>query len=145
MVTVRRQAGANRKYTCQFVDRNKVAIEADYTPDFSDDRRSIIIAVAAVVGAVGVLVVMVAVLKYRKRSTRTEDVQKLSQPAVSECPIADEPGIDMTYLTLSHSPPQAPPCTKVKEEEVTYSTVNTLGKKEADDVPSSLRRVRKPK
>ncbi|KAL6095520.1 uncharacterized protein ACO6RY_09431 [Pungitius sinensis] len=138
MVTVRRQAGANRKYTCQFVDRNKVAIEADYTPDFSDDRRSIIIAVAAVVGAVGVLVVMVAVLKYRKRSTRTEDVQKLSQPA-------DEPGIDMTYLTLSHSPPQAPPCTKVKEEEVTYSTVNTLGKKEADDVPSSLRRVRKPK
>uniref|UniRef100_G3PE63 Ig-like domain-containing protein n=1 Tax=Gasterosteus aculeatus TaxID=69293 RepID=G3PE63_GASAC len=35
MVTVRRQAGPNRKYTCQFVDAEGIAIRADYTPDFS--------------------------------------------------------------------------------------------------------------
>ncbi|XP_040017018.2 uncharacterized protein LOC120808275 isoform X1 [Gasterosteus aculeatus] len=136
MVTVRRQAGPNRKYTCQFVDAEGIAIRADYTPDFSDgavDHPSIIIiAVVAVVAGVGVLVVMVAVLiKYRKRSKGTEDVQKPSQPA-------DEPGNDLTYMAVSHSHPQAPARTKVKEDEVTYSTVNTLGKKEAEDAPSSL-------
>ncbi|XP_078030272.1 uncharacterized protein LOC144466597 [Epinephelus lanceolatus] len=35
-LTVKRQSGNNRKYTCQFVDNNKVEIEADYTPDFTE-------------------------------------------------------------------------------------------------------------
>ncbi|KAM8831501.1 uncharacterized protein AB9W97_003061 isoform 1-T1 [Spinachia spinachia] len=143
MVTVRRQAGPNRKYTCQFVKGTEVAITADYTPDFSDepaDHRSIIIiiAVVAVVVAVAVLVAMVAVLiKYRKRSRATEDLQKLGQPA-------DEPGIDLTYITVSHSHLQAAPRTKVKGDEVTYSTLKTVAKKEADDVPSSFSRESKP-
>ncbi|KAM8831502.1 uncharacterized protein AB9W97_003061 isoform 2-T2 [Spinachia spinachia] len=100
MVTVRRQAGPNRKYTCQFVKGTEVAITADYTPDFSD-------------------------------------LQKLGQPA-------DEPGIDLTYITVSHSHLQAAPRTKVKGDEVTYSTLKTVAKKEADDVPSSFSRESKP-
>ncbi|XP_032398669.1 uncharacterized protein LOC116706126 isoform X2 [Etheostoma spectabile] len=36
-LTVKRQSGRNRKYTCQFVDeQNSVKIEADYTPDLTD-------------------------------------------------------------------------------------------------------------
>ena len=43
VLTVKRQSGHNRRYTCQLVDeRNNVQIEADYTPVFtggiSDDQ-----------------------------------------------------------------------------------------------------------
>lgn len=47
-------------------------------------------------------------------------------------------------LTTELKPPVC--VTQVKEDEVTYSTVNTLRKKEAEDAPSSLYgRVSKPK
>ncbi|XP_074471423.1 neural cell adhesion molecule L1-like isoform X2 [Sebastes fasciatus] len=36
-LTVKRQSGHNRKYTCQLVnEQNNVEIQADYTPDFTD-------------------------------------------------------------------------------------------------------------
>ncbi|KAL7387820.1 hypothetical protein ABVT39_001980 [Epinephelus coioides] len=38
-LTVKRQSDNNRKYTCQFVDNNKVEIEADYTPDFTGNTK----------------------------------------------------------------------------------------------------------
>ncbi|XP_067429388.1 uncharacterized protein [Thunnus thynnus] len=36
VLTVKRQSGHNRRYTCQVVERNKVQIEAHYTPDFTE-------------------------------------------------------------------------------------------------------------
>ncbi|XP_075940099.1 uncharacterized protein LOC142941863 [Anarhichas minor] len=142
VVTVKRQSDRNRRYTCQFTDDSRVAIEAEYTPDFTDDAvdHTFIIVIVAVVGAVVVLVVMAAALiKYRKRGEVTEDVQKPSQHP-------DEPESNLTYVTVSHANQQAPPHIKVKEDEVTYSTLNTLVKTEADDDPSSLYSyVSKPK
>ncbi|XP_074471420.1 uncharacterized protein LOC141755949 isoform X2 [Sebastes fasciatus] len=141
-LTVKRQSGHNRKYTCQLVnEQNNAEIQADYTPDFTDpsvDQTYIII--GAAVGAVGVLVVIAAVLIiYRKRAKRTEDVPKPTQHP-------DEPESNLTYVTVNHANQQASPYKKVKEEEVTYSTVNTVVKPEADDDPSSFySSVSKPK
>ncbi|XP_073348974.1 uncharacterized protein [Pagrus major] len=39
-LTVKRQSGHNRRYTCQLVDENNVKIEADYTPVFTGDDQS---------------------------------------------------------------------------------------------------------
>ncbi|XP_073349245.1 uncharacterized protein [Pagrus major] len=40
-LTVKRQSGHNRRYTCQLVDeKNNVKIEADYTPVFTGDDQS---------------------------------------------------------------------------------------------------------
>ncbi|KAM8725178.1 uncharacterized protein AB9X84_002055 [Acanthopagrus schlegelii] len=40
-LTVKRQSGHNRRYTCQVVDKkNNVEIEADYTPVFTGDHQS---------------------------------------------------------------------------------------------------------
>ncbi|KAM8725567.1 uncharacterized protein AB9X84_002334 [Acanthopagrus schlegelii] len=40
-LTVKRQSGHNRRYTCQLVDeKNNVEIEADYTPVFTGDHQS---------------------------------------------------------------------------------------------------------
>ncbi|XP_068565182.1 uncharacterized protein [Cebidichthys violaceus] len=142
VLTVKRQSDHNRRYTCQFVDDGRVAIEAEYTPGFTDAAvdHTFIIVIVAVVGAVVVLVVVAAALiKYRKRGKETEDVQKPTQHP-------DEPESSLTYVTISHANQQAPPYIRIKEEEVTYSTVNTLVKTEADDGPSSLYSyVSKPK
>ncbi|XP_045917549.1 uncharacterized protein LOC123978358 [Micropterus dolomieu] len=121
VLTVKRQSGHNRRYTCQVVDKkNNVEIEADYTPFFTDpspDQPYIII--GAVVGMVVVLVIIAAVfIKYRKRVQEakvTEDVQKpIQQP--------DELENNLTYVTVSHNQ-QASLEKKVEEEEVTYSAI----------------------
>ncbi|KAM6906661.1 uncharacterized protein PEZ65_017813 [Lycodopsis pacificus] len=39
-LTVKRQSGHNRRYTCQFVDSRGVTIEAEYTPDFTGGTAS---------------------------------------------------------------------------------------------------------
>ncbi|KAK9531883.1 hypothetical protein VZT92_011276 [Zoarces viviparus] len=142
VVTVQRQSDRSRRYTCQFTDDSRVAIEAEYTPAFTDDAvdHTFIVVIVAVVGAVVVLVVMAAALiKHRKRGEVTEDVQKPSQRP-------DESEIHLTYVTVSHAHQQAPRHVKVKEDEVTYSTLNTLVKTEADGDPSGLYScVSKPK
>ncbi|XP_038582494.1 uncharacterized protein LOC119908717 isoform X2 [Micropterus salmoides] len=119
-LSVKRQSGHNRRYTCQFVKENNVEIEADYTPVFTDpspDQPYIII--GAVVGMVVVLVIIAAVfIKYRKRVKEakvTEDVQKpIQQP--------DELESNLTYVTVSHNQ-QASLEKKVEVEEVTYSAI----------------------
>uniref|UniRef100_A0A8C2Z9L8 Ig-like domain-containing protein n=1 Tax=Cyclopterus lumpus TaxID=8103 RepID=A0A8C2Z9L8_CYCLU len=35
VLTVKRQSGVDRRYACLFVDGNRVAVEAGYTPDFT--------------------------------------------------------------------------------------------------------------
>ncbi|XP_067429384.1 uncharacterized protein [Thunnus thynnus] len=83
-LTVKRQSGHNRRYTCQVVERNNVQIEAHYTPVFTegtiDDQSdksnsgpSLYIITGAVVGVVVVVVVIIAVfIKFRKTDTVTE-------------------------------------------------------------------------
>ncbi|XP_049914217.1 uncharacterized protein LOC126398707 isoform X3 [Epinephelus moara] len=118
-LTVKHQSGNNRKYTCQFVDNNKVEIEADYTPDFTDPTsfNQTYIIIGAVVGTVVVLVVIAAALiKYKRRAKVTEDVHKPTQHP-------GEPESSLTYVTVNHANQRASPHKKVKTEEVTYSTV----------------------
>ncbi|XP_054474773.1 uncharacterized protein LOC129107336 isoform X2 [Anoplopoma fimbria] len=115
VLTVKRQSGHTRRYTCQFVDQNRVEIEAEYTPDFTGGKTSDpdvpadhMIIIGAVVVAVVVLAVMVAVvIKYRKRAKVTEDVERPTEHAV-------------------------------KEEDATYSTIDTLVRTEAGDVPNCI-------
>ncbi|XP_049445407.1 uncharacterized protein LOC125896688 isoform X1 [Epinephelus fuscoguttatus] len=118
-LTVKRQSGNNRKYTCQFVDNNKVEIEADYTPDFTEPTsfNQTYIIIGAVVGMVVVLVVIAAALiKYKRRAKVTEDVHKPTQHP-------GEPESSLTYVTVNHANQRASPHKKVRTEEVTYSTV----------------------
>ncbi|XP_078030155.1 uncharacterized protein LOC117270464 [Epinephelus lanceolatus] len=118
-LTVKRQSGNNRKYTCQFVDNNKVEIEVDYTPDFTDPTsfNQTYIIIGAVVGTVVVLVVIAAALiKYKRRAKVTEDVHKPTQHP-------GEPESSLTYVTVNHANQRASPHKKVKTEEVMYSTV----------------------
>ncbi|XP_028461521.1 uncharacterized protein LOC114573490 [Perca flavescens] len=138
-LTVKRQSGHKRKYTCQVVDEQKnVKIEADYTPDFNDPNQIYII-IGGVVGVVVVLVVIAAVLIiHRKRANMTEDVLKPTQHP-------GEPESNLTYVTVNHANQQASSCKKVKKEEVMYSTVKSQTT-EADEDPSSLySNVRNPK
>ncbi|XP_051265464.1 uncharacterized protein LOC127368569 [Dicentrarchus labrax] len=160
VLKVKRQSGHNRTFTCLFVDENNVKIEADYTPVFiggiGDDQlvkphsdqfnNQTYIIIGAVVGVVVVLVIIAAVLiKYRKRAKVTVDVQKPTQhthfSTDDKLPVKDEeePESNLTYVTVSHANQQTSPKKKVKEEEeVTYSTVKTSLKTEADDDPSGL-------
>ncbi|XP_070844207.1 uncharacterized protein [Chaetodon trifascialis] len=153
-LTVKHQSGHNRRYTCQVVNKeNKVEVQAEYTPVFtggsgdvepekpnSDSFLEIII--GAAVAMVVVLVVITAVLiRYRKRANVTEDVPDVQKPtkhADSAVCTQDDPENSLTYATVSHANLLACPQKKVKEEEVTYSTVKTAVKTEADSDPSSL-------
>ncbi|XP_044185639.1 uncharacterized protein LOC122965558 isoform X2 [Thunnus albacares] len=148
VLTVKRQSGHNRRYTCQVVDkRNNVQIEADYTPVFtggiSDDQSqksstgpSLYIITGAVVGVVVVVVVIIAVfIKFKKRHTVTEDFPKTVNPPDPQEP-QDEPDDSLTYVTVNHANQKTASKEKVKEEEVTYSTVKTAVTMEAD--PSKI-------
>ncbi|XP_044185759.1 uncharacterized protein LOC122965665 [Thunnus albacares] len=150
VLTVKRQSGHNRRYTCQVVDeRNKVRIEVDYTPVFTewtnDDQTdksntspSLYIITGAVVGVVVVVVVIIAVfIKFRKRHTVTEDFPKAVNPPDPQEP-QDEPDGSLTYVTVNHANQKTASKEKVKEEEVTYSTVKTPAMMEADDDPSRI-------
>uniref|UniRef100_UPI0037E7A9E5 uncharacterized protein n=1 Tax=Semicossyphus pulcher TaxID=241346 RepID=UPI0037E7A9E5 len=139
-LTVKRQSGNDRTYTCQFANKdNKEEIQAAYTPVFTDppsdpdpnaDHQNFIL-IGAVIGVVVLLVVFAAVLiKYRKKAKVTEDAQKLAQQH-------DEPESNLTYVTVSHKTQQESPKGRAKkEEDVTYSTVKSPVK--IDDDPSSL-------
>ncbi|XP_042246106.1 uncharacterized protein LOC121882139 [Thunnus maccoyii] len=149
VLTVKRQSGHNRRYTCQVVERNKVQIEAHYTPVFTewtnDDQTdksntgpSLYIITGAVVGVVVVVVVIIAVfIKFRKRHTVTEDFPKTVNPPDPQEP-QDEPDGSLTYVTVNHANQKTASKEKVKEEEVTYSAVMTPATMEADDDPSRI-------
>ncbi|XP_050927658.1 uncharacterized protein LOC108887489 isoform X4 [Lates calcarifer] len=123
VLTVKSQRGSNRRYTCQIVDEdNKVQIQADYTPVFTGGTDHLYIIIGSVVGVVVVVVVITAVLiKCRRRATATEGVQKATHTP-------DEAESSLTYVTVNHDHQRAPPKKKVKEENVTYSTIKTQEK-----------------
>ncbi|XP_070705390.1 uncharacterized protein [Pempheris klunzingeri] len=139
---VKRQDDHNRRYTCQFVNNNRVETQADYTPVFTDPQTTDLkplqtyIIVGTVVGGVALLVVIAAVLiKYRRRDKVTEGVQKSGPKSQHQ----DEPENNMTYVSVNHAHQQASPNMRVKQEEqVTYSTVRAPGRTEADNDPNNL-------
>ncbi|XP_035802919.2 uncharacterized protein LOC111566951 isoform X2 [Amphiprion ocellaris] len=132
LLTVKHQSSHNnRRYTCQFIERNIVKIDAHYTPVEVTSNNTIII-VSVVVGMLVVLVVITAVLiKCRRRAKMTEDAQKPTQAQ-------DEPGGNLTYVTINHTNYNPKKKVKVKEEAVTYSTIKTTVKMEANIDPSSF-------
>ncbi|XP_051816917.1 uncharacterized protein LOC110952160 [Acanthochromis polyacanthus] len=133
LLTVKHQSDNNRRYTCQFIEEDSVKIEAHYTLVLKDGiHNNIIIIIGVVVGLLVVLVVIAAVLiKCRRRAKVTEDIQKPTQAQ-------DEPGGNLTYVTVNHANHNPKKKVKVKEEAVTYSTIKTTVKMEADSDPSSF-------
>ncbi|XP_051792995.1 uncharacterized protein LOC110951611 [Acanthochromis polyacanthus] len=74
LLTVKHQSDHNRTYTCQFIEKDSVKIEAHYTLVLKDGiHNTIIIIVGVVVGMLVVLVVIAAVLiNCRRRGKVTE-------------------------------------------------------------------------
>ncbi|KAL7388349.1 hypothetical protein ABVT39_012205 [Epinephelus coioides] len=68
-LTVKRQSDNNRKYTCQFVDNNKVEIEADYTPDFTESTGwsplSYVMLALRIAGLILMIVITIHVIRIK--------------------------------------------------------------------------------
>ncbi|KAL7388888.1 hypothetical protein ABVT39_022620 [Epinephelus coioides] len=68
-LTVKRQSDNNRKYTCQFVDNNKVEIEADYTPDFTESTGwsplSYVMLALCIAGLILMIVITIHVIRIK--------------------------------------------------------------------------------
>ncbi|XP_049445455.1 uncharacterized protein LOC125896693 isoform X28 [Epinephelus fuscoguttatus] len=76
-LTVKRQSGNNRKYTCQFVDNNKVEIEADYTPDFTESTGwsplSYVMLVLRIAGLILMIVITIQVIRIKWNTKPLDD------------------------------------------------------------------------
>ncbi|RVE55905.1 hypothetical protein OJAV_G00230930 [Oryzias javanicus] len=76
VLTVKHQSGNNKRFTCQFLEDNKVKIEAVYILDFTDlPGHNIIIMVGAVMKVVLIFLGVVAALvyMYRRRTKGNEE------------------------------------------------------------------------
>nr|XP_033505268.1 uncharacterized protein LOC117271233 [Epinephelus lanceolatus] len=76
-LTVKRQSGNNRKYTCQFVDNNKVEIEADYTPDFTESTGwsplSYVMLSLRIAGLILMIVITIHVIRIKWNTKPLDD------------------------------------------------------------------------
>ncbi|KAL7389204.1 hypothetical protein ABVT39_028284 [Epinephelus coioides] len=76
-LTVKRQSGNNRKYTCQFVDNNKVEIEADYTPDFTESTGwsplSYVMLALCIAGLILMIVITIHVIRIKWNTKKPLD------------------------------------------------------------------------
>lgn len=76
-LTVKRQSGNNRKYTCQFVDNNKVEIEADYTPDFTESTGwsplSYVMLALRIAGLILMIVITIHVIRIKWNKKPLDD------------------------------------------------------------------------
>ncbi|XP_029966128.1 uncharacterized protein LOC115401889 isoform X2 [Salarias fasciatus] len=143
-LTVKLQTEHSRRYTCQYVDRAGVKIEAHYStvssvsptgdtgtiPGSSSDKAFIFI-IGGVVGLlVLLLVIAVILLKCRKQAKATKDAPKSANiPEETEATYAtvnehhttdhknDETEISLTYATVSLTNQKVHQKNKVKVEE----------------------------
>ncbi|GAA6228266.1 uncharacterized protein LOC108887488 [Lates japonicus] len=84
VLTVKRQRGHNRRYTCRFVDENnKVQMEADYTPVVTGDMNkdstdwsplSYVMLTLRITGLILMIVITVAVIRYSGSKKTLEDL-----------------------------------------------------------------------
>ncbi|XP_049445428.1 uncharacterized protein LOC125896693 isoform X7 [Epinephelus fuscoguttatus] len=76
-LTVKRQSGNNRKYTCQFVDNNKIEIEADYTPDFTESTGwsplSYVMLALRIAGLILMIVITIHVIRIKWNTKPLDD------------------------------------------------------------------------
>ncbi|XP_074471424.1 uncharacterized protein LOC141755950 isoform X3 [Sebastes fasciatus] len=76
-LTVKRQSGHNRKYTCQLVnEQNNVEIQADYTPDFTDPTGWSPLSYVMLALRIAGLILMIVITALLIRHT-CEDIQIL--------------------------------------------------------------------
>ncbi|XP_036066492.1 obscurin-like [Oryzias melastigma] len=132
VLTVKHQSGNNKRFTCKFIEDNRVKIDAVYSLDLSESPQSNTpIIIGAVVGVVLVLLVVVTVLLCRtKRAkiTRDQDGETDFQkptPHIREPEIDLQTESDLAYATVIHSKSKSSSKITInsKECEVTYSSI----------------------
>ncbi|XP_023203990.1 uncharacterized protein LOC111611430 [Xiphophorus maculatus] len=131
---------SSRRFTCQFVEGNKVKIEAQYGSEGSANIQTTIIILGSVIVFLLLLVVLAAVF-IKLRKTRNKEDHKTTtenQDSAVENHQYDELQANLTYATVSHSKPSEKIKVQPDEETVTYSAVRTKTKTEADIDPSDL-------
>ncbi|XP_028461405.1 uncharacterized protein LOC114573412 [Perca flavescens] len=98
-LTVKRQSGHNRKYTCQLVDEQKnVKIEADYPPDFNGvSPLSYVMWTVRVVGLILMVVITVLVIRNKWNTKPLENDNNVND------------GADVQYENVEARPAAARP------------------------------------
>ncbi|XP_029984777.1 uncharacterized protein LOC115415370 isoform X1 [Sphaeramia orbicularis] len=136
-VTVKRPSGHNRRYTCQFVDKDQTLVSADHTVVLITERKDgqtenpeTILYIGAAVGVVVVLVVITVIVKMKCRK-RDKDTAKQTDGFQNQNHPTAEPESNLTYVMLDHKNTDASKEMR-KENAVTYSTVKTQMKTETD-------------
>ncbi|XP_043963393.1 uncharacterized protein LOC122825878 isoform X3 [Gambusia affinis] len=133
---------SSRRFTCQFVEGNKVKIEAHYGSEAGPGTISTttIIILGSVIGVLLLLVVLAAVF-IKLRKTRNKEDHKTTaenQDSSVENHQYDELQANLTYATVSHSKPSEKIKVQPDEETVTYSAVRTKKKTEVNIDPNDL-------
>ncbi|XP_016533384.1 uncharacterized protein LOC103146782 [Poecilia formosa] len=143
---------SSRRFTCQFVEGNKVKIEAHYqheaaapnstgTAVKSNTSTSIILIILGSVIGVLLLLVVFAAVFIKLRKTRNKEDHKTTtenQDSTNENHQYDELQSNLTYATVSHSKPSEKIKVQPDEETVTYSAVRTKKQTKADIDPSDV-------
>uniref|UniRef100_A0A3B5Q296 Fibroblast growth factor receptor 2-like n=1 Tax=Xiphophorus maculatus TaxID=8083 RepID=A0A3B5Q296_XIPMA len=136
----------NNRYTCQFIQRNTVKVEAHYPPLSTDQTLIYIIGPVLGVGLL-LLAAIAAVLINCRRRTKQSDEPKNSNSDVRKTnnqihQNAASPST-LTYSSIRHSTPNSPLRVTVQHDEVTYSALKP--EMETDFDPNSFySRVIKP-
>ncbi|XP_032441603.1 fibroblast growth factor receptor 2-like [Xiphophorus hellerii] len=136
----------NNRYTCQFIQRNTVKVEAHYPPLSTDQTLIYIIGPVLGVGLL-LLAAIAAVLINCRRRTKQSDEPKNSNSDVRKTnnqihQNAESPST-LTYSSIRHFTPNSPLRVTVQHDEVTYSALKP--EMETDfDLSSLYSRVIKP-
>ncbi|XP_027896309.1 fibroblast growth factor receptor 2-like [Xiphophorus couchianus] len=116
----------NNRYTCQFIQRNTVKVEAHYPPLSKDQTLIYIIGPVLGVGLL-LLAAIAAVLINCRRRTKQSDEPKNSNSDVRKTnnqihQNAESPST-LTYASIRHFTPNSPLRVTVQHDEVTYSAL----------------------
>ncbi|XP_014833060.1 PREDICTED: uncharacterized protein LOC106910873 isoform X1 [Poecilia mexicana] len=121
---------SSRRFTCQFVEGNEVKVEAHYQHEAAPADNTTIIIIGSVIGVL--LLVVLAAVFTKLRKTRNREDHRISSDQDSACGNHhyDELQSNLTYATVNL--PEASQKVKLGKDTVTYSTVRTKEKTEAD-------------
>ncbi|XP_014872062.1 uncharacterized protein LOC106935871 [Poecilia latipinna] len=121
---------SSRRFTCQFVEGNEVKVKAHYQHEAAPADNTTIIIIGSVIGVL--LLVVLAAVFTKLRKTRNREDHRISSDQDSACGNHhyDELQSNLTYATVNL--PEASQKVKLGKDTVTYSTVRTKEKTEAD-------------
>ncbi|KAM9778249.1 uncharacterized protein ACBT44_000141 isoform 2-T2 [Syngnathus typhle] len=146
--------GRESKYTCQYVDRNDVQVQSQYTAVFTEvdagvprdtrpppERNTLFIIIGAAVAVLMLLVILVVVILVRRKSRRDADhapldLLKSTQPAETGHFVLAQQEDNAMYASVNYNHKMED--TKHKdgspeENNVTYATVSVKKKKTKED------------